>query len=260
MPERAKHEPGTPSWIDVSSRDLPATKDFYTQLFGWELLEYPVEEAGGYGMFQLRGKNVAGFGPLMDESAPPAWTTYVTVTDADEAAVKVEKAGGKVLMAPMQVMAAGRMAVFADPTGGVFSVWEPGEHIGAELVNEPGSLTWNELMVRDAGTAEAFYTEVFGWTIEKVPMDGAEYTVLRLGERPIGGLMTMGDRFPAEVRTHWNVYIAVEDADATAEKAEALGGKVSVPPTDIPEVGRFAVLNGPSGEVVSIMQNFGPTD
>jgi predicted enzyme related to lactoylglutathione lyase len=260
MPERAKHEPGTPSWIDVSSRDLPATKDFYTELFGWELLEYPVEEAGGYGMFQLRGKNVAGFGPLMDESAPPAWTTYITVADAEETTAKVERAGGKVLLPPMQVMAAGKMAVYADPTGGVFSVWEPGEHIGAELVNEPGSLTWNELTIRDAEVGKDFYTEVFGWKTEQVPMRGFEYTVLRLGERGIGGLMPMGDEFPPEMPTHWMVYIAVDDADATAKRAEELGGTISVPPTDIPEIGRFAVLNGPSGEVFSILKNAGPTD
>ncbi|MGH9246462.1 MAG: VOC family protein [Acidimicrobiales bacterium] len=260
MPERQQYEPGTPCWVDISSGDLDATKAFYAALFGWETFDYPQEEAGGYGMFLLRGKHVAGYGPTQDEAQPTAWTTYMSVDDADDTAARVEKAGGAVLIPPMDVFDAGRMAIFADPTGGVFGVWQPRGHIGADVVNEPSSLTWNELTIRDPEAGKAFYTEVFGWTAEASAMGGGvEYTVLNLGDRSIGGLLPMGEQFPAEVPTYWNVYFAVADCDESAKKVEELGGKVTVPPTTMEGVGRMAVVSGPAGEAFTLMKNEGPT-
>ena len=96
----------------------------------------PRPEAGGYGMFQIDGKNVAGLGPQMNTEMPPYWNVYVTVTDADETLKKVAANGGTAVMGPMEVFEAGTMGVAQDAVGSFVSVWQPNQHIGAQLVNE----------------------------------------------------------------------------------------------------------------------------
>lgn len=260
MPDVDQYAPGTPSWIDVSARDLDVAAAFYGGLFGWETEETgPVEETGGYRMFTLRGRHVAGLGPHRPDGPPPMWTTYVTVADADASCAVARDAGGQVFMEPFEVMGAGRMAVLADPQGAVFCLWQPLAHPGARIVNEPGSLVWNELTVRDTAPEPAFYGALFGWTGEVAPMGGTEYTTWNLDGAPVAGMMQMDDRWPAEVPAHWMVYIAVADADATVATAAELGGAVIVPMTEIP-IGRFALLADPSGATFSVIQmNPAPT-
>ena len=175
MPERAEYAPGTPSWVDIGT-DVEAAKQFYGGLFGWGGRDAgPAEETGGYGFFVKGEKLVAGYGP-QQSPGPPNWTTYVSVDDADDITKKVEAAGGTVVVAPMQVMTAGRMAVFQDAQGAFISAWEPGGHKGAEVVNESGAMSWNELNTRDVEGSKAFYREVFGW--EPGP-DGTEVATVR---------------------------------------------------------------------------------
>ncbi|WP_216214068.1 VOC family protein [Amycolatopsis aidingensis] len=245
------HQPGTPSWVDLGAPDPQAAAEFYAALLSWETSE-PDAAAGGYRMATLKGHPVAGIGPRQQPDIPPYWTTYVTVASAEDTTELVRKAGGQVLVEPMDVMDFGRMAVFADPAGTPFSVWQAKAHIGAGVVNEPGALCWNELTTRDAERAKAFYHEVFGWEAETRDMDGVDYTEWKLDGRTIGGMMPMDDSWPADLPSHWMVYFAVADTDETAAKVTELGGTVSVPPTDIP-VGRFAVLNDPGGAVFSVI-------
>jgi predicted enzyme related to lactoylglutathione lyase len=258
LPEITKHEPGTPSWADVSSPDIEAAVSFYEQLFGWEASEPgDPEETGGYRMFTRGGKAVAGAGPTRSEEQPPAWMTYVTVADAEAAAERAKAAGGAVVVEPMDVMTAGRMAVLADPAGAVFAVWQPREHIGAELVNEPGSMTWNELRTRDTEGAKRFYGELFGWD-GMAYSEMEAYTVWTLGgnapENGKGGMIDMdGTEMPAEVPPHWDVTFAVEDADQTAERAKELGGNVVFGPMDI-AVGRMAGIQDPTGAMFSVIK------
>ncbi len=248
-----QYAPGTPSWIDVSSPDPDAAAAFYTAVFGWEATEPgPVEETGGYRMFQRDGKSIAGLGPVQ-QGAPPAWTTYVTVADADASVAAATQAGAQPLLPPMDVLRAGRMAILADPTGAVVALWQPRDHIGAELVNEPGTLVWNELSTRDAAAAQAFYATLFGWTFETAPTSGGEYTTARLGERPVAGMMEMGDQFPAEIPPHWGHYIAVEDLDATLAAVTANGGTTLFGPMSI-DIGRFATVADPFGAAFSVIQ------
>ncbi len=148
MPRIDSYSPGTPSWVDLASPDVEASVAFYGGLFGWEAPEL-APEAGGYRTFELGGVAVAGCGPIMMEGQPPAWLTYVSVDDADGAVARITEAGGTVYVQPMDVLDVGRMAVFADPTGGACAVWQAKAHIGAGLVNEPGALVWNELATRD---------------------------------------------------------------------------------------------------------------
>jgi uncharacterized protein len=250
MPDYA---PGTPSWVDLGSPDVDASISFYGSLFGWTASEPGPPEAGGYRFFLQDGQMVGGIGPLMMEGQPPAWLNYVSVADADETARKARDAGGTVFVEPTDVMDVGRFSVLADPTGAALGLWQPRRHTGAELVNEPVSLTWNELETRDPEAAKPFYDALFGWEAETTEMGGGEYTTWRLDGQPVGGMADITGRVPDAVPAHWLAYFAVADTDATAARAQELGGDVNVPPMDIP-AGRFAVLGDPHGAVFGVVR------
>ncbi|HEX4703991.1 MAG TPA: VOC family protein [Pseudonocardiaceae bacterium] len=251
--EMTSYKPGTPSWVDLGSPNIEESAAFYSALFGWGVLP-AMPDSGGYRMCHLHGKPVAAFGTQTMPDVPPFWTTYISVADADATAKAVEAAGGQTLVPVMDVFTAGRMAVFMDPTGAPISIWQPGDHIGASFVNEPGALSWNELTTRKTDEGTAFYTEAFGWTADPQPMGPITYTVWMLDGNPIGGMMPMDENWPAEVPSHWAVYFTVEDTDATVAKVVELGGSVVAPPQDIPQ-GRFAALRDPHGAAFSVIAN-----
>jgi hypothetical protein len=270
VPERDGYIPGVPCWIDTSQPDPEAAVAFYSGLFDWQFEDaMPPGSDGKYFIARLRGGDVAAVGSIPD-GAPPmaAWNTYVWVEAADDTAAKVAEARGTVLMEPFDVMDAGRMAVFADPEGAVFFVWQAKQHRGAGIVNEAGSLNFNGLGTRDVAGARAFYGSVFGWEtlalgggVEMWTLPGyGDYLEQRdpgLRERlasiggPVGfehvvaSINPIGDDQP-DVPAHWSVTFAVDDADATAAKAAELGGQVIVAPFDAPWV-RTAVLADPQG-------------
>lgn len=250
------HAPGTPSWVELSSPDPAASAAFYGQLMGWSTSEPgPVEQTGGYRLFQQDGQNVAGLTRHMQDDQQTAWTTYIGVADADEIAEKVTAAGGKVLFGPMDMSDDGRAAYFVDPTGAVFAVWQPKDFPGADLVNVPNSFCWNEVLTRDAETDKAFYTTVFGWTAGRPQFEGAPetYTVWELDGKPVGGMMEINEYFPPDLPPHWSVCFAVADCDATVAKAGELGASVTAEPMDM-QIGRFAGLVDPQGAAFAIMQ------
>lgn len=248
MTEMTAYPPGTPSWIDIGVSDIPAASAFYSALFGWDTDDLG-EEAGHYTMCLLRGKPVAAIGPAQNPG-PPVWTTYITVADVDATAAQITAAGGTVVVPPFDVMEAGRMAVAQDPTGAFFSVWQAKGSIGAEIVNEPGTLCWNELNTRDVDTALAFYEKVFGLEAQRSP----EYNELKLGDRVVAGCMQMPPMIPAEVPAHWLVYFAVEDIESATAKAKSLGAQAMVEAMQAGDVGRFSVLGDPMGAVFAIIQ------
>ena len=255
MPERTSYTQGTPNWVDLQTSDQDAAKAFYAGLFGWSYDDQPMPQGPVYSMALLGGHPVAAIAPQPPEMAaagvPPMWNTYIAVDSVDEAAGKVEAAGGKVAMAPFDIMDAGRMAFVMDPAGAPVALWQAGQHIGATLVNEPGTLTWNELITADPG-AFKFYSDVLGLSTSTMDMGagGGEYTMFEVGGQPVGG--SMPPQAPG-VPNHWHVYFAVDDADATAAKAAELGGTVIMPPFDTP-VGRIAVLGDPQGAVFSVIK------
>jgi predicted enzyme related to lactoylglutathione lyase len=250
MVEMTEYTPGTPSWVDVSTPDMEATKAFYGGLFGWGAMSYP--EMGGYTNFSVNGKLVCGAAPTMSPDQPPAWSTYICVADADATAQAVRDNGGQVAFPPMDVMELGRMAIFSDPTGASFGVWQPGEHKGAQIVYEPGAVGWNELDTRDMDVAKAFYTKVFPWTA-KTNGEGADaYTEWQLDGRSIAGGMVIGGAIPLDVPPNWLTYFVVSDSDATAAKVKELGGTVRMSGMDTP-YGRVAVVADPHGAVFAII-------
>jgi uncharacterized protein len=263
MPERSEYAPGTPSWVDLATPNLEASEAFYGTLFGWAFDAQDTGDANNpYVLATQSGKAVAGMMNLTPEmregGMPPVWSTYVTVEDVDTSAAKAKDLGGSVMREPMDVMNAGRMAVLADPTGAVFCLWQPKQHIGAQIVNEPCALAWNELITPDVDTAATFYRELFGWNPSPMPMgDGPPYTVWMLGDdNGIGGAMPP----PMEgMPPFWGVYFAVVDTDATVARAKELGASVLADPMDIPDVGRIAALADPQGAVFSIIKNATPT-
>jgi predicted enzyme related to lactoylglutathione lyase len=262
MSERDGYEQGTPSWVDHTSPDPEGAARFYGELFGWEAKNVmPVDAPQRYLIASQRGRSVAGIGSAPPDSpAPPSWTTYVAVDDADEIAGRVARAGGSVLADPFDVFDAGRLAVLADPGGAVVGIWQAGTNTGAELVNEPGALTWNELNTRDPDAAAAFYGEVFGWRAVPVSDVGVSYTVWHLAgdesDDPgtgIGGMIAMSpDLFPPEVPPHWLVYFGVEEAPAALGRAQELGASVVSGPFETPG-GPVAVLTDPTGAAFAVV-------
>jgi predicted enzyme related to lactoylglutathione lyase len=245
-----KYEPGVPSWVDIGSPDPQGAADFYGALFGWDAPEGP-PETGGYRVAMVGDRAVAGIGPAQNPG-PPFWATYVDVDSADEAAERVTAAGGQVIVPPMDVLDVGRMAVFTDTIGAFFSVWQPGTHPGAQLVNEPGTWSWSELLTTDVEASKAFYGAVFGWTANTVGVGDGEYTEWHVDGRSIAGMMEKPPMLPAEVPPHWAVYFAVADTDAAVARVAELGGSVMMPPMDI-EPGRFAVVADPYGATFNVI-------
>lgn len=239
------YRPGTPCWVDLGTTSPDDAAGFYGAVFGWSVAP-AAPNSGGYRMALLGSHPVAGIGPVAQPGIPPSWTTYISVDSADETARRVADHGGAVLMPPMDVFSFGRMAVFQDPQGAVFAVWQPGTHVGAGLVNEANTLAWNELMADDVESAKDFYGAVFGWTSHDEPMPEMTYTTFQMEGQPVAGMMPRPPGVPAQVPSCWNVYFAVDDVDATCERAAECGGSVMMGPMDIAP-GRFAVLSDPQG-------------
>ncbi|CAM5632458.1 Hydroxylase OS=Streptomyces aurantiogriseus OX=66870 GN=GCM10010251_91820 PE=4 SV=1 [Streptomyces aurantiogriseus] len=170
------------------------------------------------------------------------------VSDADVCARMIDEAGGQVLVGPMDVFDIGRFVVALDPGGAAFQLWQARTFPGAGVFNAPGSLGWVELMTRDTARAEAFYTTVFGWTVNT----SEHYTQWGVGGADFGGMITMDDKFPPEVPSHWLPYFAVADVDATAATAEQADGTALMEPTSVPDGPRIAVLRDPQGAVFGV--------
>ena len=244
MGERTSYTPGTFSWAELVTSDADAAKGFYTQLFGWEYEDNPTGPDGPvYTMAKRDGHYVAAlFG---DDSQPPHWNCYVTVASADETAQKANDLGATVVAEPFDVMEVGRMAVITDPTGATLCLWEPRAHIGANLVNTPGAMTWNDLVTPDPERAGEFYGALFGWTFEEMPESGG-YRVIRNGDRSNGGIL------PQEGQAAWIPYFGHDDTERVTGQIGDLGGHLYNGPVQVP-AGIFAVLGDPQGAVFAVL-------
>ena len=270
MPERDGYIPGVPCWVDTNQPDPSAAVDFYGGLFGWELEDVmPPGSPGPYFIARIRGGDTAAISTQeQGASAPAVWNTYIWVDSADETSARARDAGGTVVMEPFDVGDSGRMAVLADLEGAEFRIWQPKQHKGARIVNEHGSVNFNNLHTRDLEKAKAFYGAVFGWdtlspggemVMWSLPGYGDHLEQSAPGLRAqmaemgapsgfadvVAGIIPIVDQ-EGEQAPHWSVTFAVDDADAIARKAASLGGEVSVPPFDAPWV-RTTVITDPQG-------------
>lgn len=275
MSERDGYIPGVPCWADTSQPDPEAALGFYRGLFGWEFENVsPEGSEGSYFIGHIRGGDVAAVGSIAEGAPAMAmWNTYVWVDSADETAAKAHDAGGEA-MEPFDVRDSGRMAVLTDPEGAVFCVWQPKEHRGAKVVNEHGSVNFNGLATRDPERAKAFYGAVFGWQTLALP-SGVMWTLPGYGDHleaaspglrqqmtqmgaPDGFIDVVAAVNPiadddSTTPAHWSVTFAVDDADATAEQAKAIGGEVVAGPLDAPWI-RMAVIKDPQGATFNASQ------
>ncbi len=253
MPDAKTFVTNAPAWVDLSSKDADASRDYYAKLFGWKV-EIAGPDAGGYALAKLGGKDVAGIGPAQDPNAPTAWNLYIGTRDVDALAKKVEAAGGKVVAPPFDVLKSGRMAAFQDPSGAFISAWQPNEMYGAEVMGKAGAYSWAELNARGFDKAKGFYQTVFGWTQKVSPMGEGQgdYTEFQHDGQSIAGGMDMNPMVPAEVPSYWMVYFGVEDVDKAHQKAIDLGGKEMLGPQDFPG-GRFSILSDPQGAAFGLL-------
>lgn len=257
MPIVTEHAPGAFCWPELSTHGAPAAKEFYTSLFGWKAEDGEVSPGVIYTMLTLSGKNIGALYEMHADQAklgiPPHWLQYVAVADVEETARRAKAAGGTGVMAPFDVFDIGRMTLFQDPTGASIAAWQAKKAIGAEIVDEVGTPAWRELATRDPEAASRFYSQVFGWSFDAREMGGFTYHYITLNGKQNGGMMPM-DAAWGDIPSHWMTYFRVADCDESARRAGELGAKTLVPPTDIPNVGRFSCQQDPQGAPFSIIQ------
>jgi uncharacterized protein len=249
-----QHAAGTFSWAELATTDAAGAKKFYGPLLGWAIEDMPAGPDMIYSMCKVGSEYASALYQMGADmkGVPPHWASYITVSDVDATAKQVVEQGGKLVKEPFDVMDVGRMAVATDPTGAMFCLWTAKKHIGAGVLHEPGAMTWNELFTSDVDRAGKFYASVIGWSTEAVDMGKmGVYTLFNRPGEPgnAGGMMPLTQ---PGVPPHWLVYFAVTDCDQSAKRAQELGGKLLSPPMDIPNVGRFAVVQDPQGATFAL--------
>lgn len=253
-----EHAPGTFCWPELYTPDQQGAKKYYCGLFDWEVREIPMGPAAVYTIFTSGGRDAAAcYGTVAATGGDPArshWMPYVSVASADDAAARARAAGGSVKKEPFDVPATGRMAALEDPSGAAFCVWQAKGHIGVGVLGEAATLAWTELMTTDPEGAKGFYRVVFGWGVGQSRMaDSSRYDLFLRGDSPAGGMIAITPRM-GPLRPCWMSYFGAESCDDKVERSRSLGGTISVPATDVPEVGRFACLVDPWGAHFGIIQ------
>jgi len=245
------HLPGKFIWFEHVSPDLAQARTFYQPLFDWHVESMPMD-GGSYPMI-LNPRN-EGIGGL--RQAQPGersrWVSYLSVDDVDTRYRQALAAGAKPIQPPTEFAPVGRGAAFKDPTGAELWIWtsRDGDRPDTETP-QPGDWSWNELWTPDVPMASAFYETVFGYRIDTMDMgpQGA-YLLLKAGDKPRAGLTQSAQ--PA-APPMWLPYVTVADCDATAEHAGRLGGQTLLGASDVPGVGRFAILLDPVGAAFAVL-------
>lgn len=254
MAEGMGHGQHRPIWVDLSSSDAAASRDFYARLFGWEMQVNDDPQYGGYALAQLNGSDVAGIGAQMSEGAPTAWTIYIGTADATAAVQKAAEAGGTVISEPFDIGDQGRMAIVQDPTGAFVGIWQALKMTGFQT-DAAGSFGWAELSARGIEAALPFYRTVFGWTAKRSPMGEGQpdYIEFQVDGRSVAGGMEISPGLPAEVPSYWMAYFNVADVDDAYQRALAAGAAEMVAPSEFPG-GRFAILMDPQGAMFGLLR------
>jgi hypothetical protein len=252
MGERNGYAPGTFCWSELSTSDQSAAKTFYAGLFGWEADDRPVGEDSYYSMQLRDGKLVAAIAgqpqQQRDAGVPPLWNSYVWVDDADATVARAVELGATAHAPAFDVMQAGRMAVIQDPQGAYFMLWQPHEHRGAQLVNAPGALVWNELQSPAPDASGDFYSALFSWEVEQFPGMDRVYLAIKNAGANNGAISELTQ---PGAPPHWLVYFGTEDAQAALSKVTELGGSVLAGPIDI-GIAKIGIVADPQGAVFAL--------
>jgi uncharacterized protein len=253
-----KHPSGSFCWFELATTDQNAAKKFYTSLFGWSVEDNPIGPDDFYSMFKLEGRDTGAAYTMRKEQraqgVPPHWMLYISVPSADDAVAQAAQLGGTVLAPAFDVMEIGRMAVIQDPTGAIFSVWQPKLHSGTAIAGADGTVCWADLSTPDPARAQQFYSSLFGWELMKDPKDPSGYIHIKNGEHFIGGIPPAEHRNPNSP-PHWLLYFQAADAEAATGKAAQLGGKVLMPPRKMENVGTWSIVADPQGAVFALFKS-----
>jgi predicted enzyme related to lactoylglutathione lyase len=254
MTEATWYSQGAFCWAELATTDFDGAKAFYGEAFGLGIEETTIP-GGVYAQLLKNDKYVAGLTEQQEDERergiPPHWNTYIAVDDAELVAKEAEQLGATIVAPAFDVLESGRMAVVLDPTGGAIGFWQAKEHIGAALYGEEGTITWWELMTPDPKRAAEFYSKLFGYGTEDFPVPNGTYTVLTHKGEQAAGIMQSPQ---AEMPAAWTPYFNVANADATLERATALGAGAMMPVTEMPGVGRFSWITDPQGAVIAFIQ------
>lgn len=253
MAEKTTYAPGSFCWMELATSNQQSAKQFYSSLFGWNPNDQPIGPDAFYTMLEVGGKSVGAlYGMDKDQLArgiPPHWNAYIAVENVDEATKKAASLGARVAMEPFDVMDVGRMSIIFDPPGAQLCLWQPKQHQGAQLVDDPGAFCWYELNTNDPERAKEFYTKLFGWEAG----GNEQYVEWKRDGKSFGGMMKIKAEW-GNVPPHWLSYVHVPNVEEYAAKAKSLGANVVVPPMDIPNTGKFAIFNDPQGAGLAIWQ------
>jgi len=252
------HANGSFCWIELGTTDQSAAKTFYQSLFGWAPNDFPMGPSGTYTIFRLNGRDAAAGYQLnpaqLAQHVPPHWMLYIQVENVDSSAAKVQPLGGTTILAPFDVMDAGRMSVIQDPTGPYFCLWQPKRKAGIGISHVHGTLCWADLCTSDPQAATKFYSGLLGWKFEAGENDKSGYLHIKNGDHHIGGVPPAKHLQPG-VPPHWLAYFLADDVDTTANKAKEMGAKLSLPPMSVEGVGRMSVIADPQGAVFAIFKS-----
>jgi predicted enzyme related to lactoylglutathione lyase len=240
-------------WHELHTGDRPKAAKFYKQLLGWETKDVPMGPGEPYTLCQRDGKDFAGITKSMaPANVPPHWLPYIGVDDVDRSAAKIKELGGKVMMAPTDIPNVGRFAAVADPQGAAFAIYKSASPYPPEPEIPPvGAFCWEELHTSDPAAATKFYAAAFGYSVQEMEMGpGSTYRILKRGDLQTAGVMKSMPGAPPQ--PHWVEYVAVKNVDESTRNAKELGAQVHMPPTDIPNIGRFSVIGDPTGAAIAL--------
>jgi predicted enzyme related to lactoylglutathione lyase len=262
MAEVTKHCPGMFCWVELNTVDALAANRFYGEMFGWRRSFMPLDDGSFYTLLQLDGKDVGAFHEIFEEALEPetttGWRLYIATDNVDQSVQKALSLGGALVTPPVEVSDVGRVAVMQDPTGAVFALWQARNHIGAEVVNQSGALSWQELITTDFETAKQFYSNLFGWQTQTRAAGARSYTTFKPKKSSLesGGIQPLHGPLQetlSENGSQWLASFAVENFEQSLHKAQRLGATLKTPPAEVPNVGRYAVLEDPQGALFSLV-------
>lgn len=259
MPVVSSHEKGSPCWFELATKDQKGANEFYTSLFGWQVVDSPIGEGMTYSIYKLNNQDVGACYTMMPDmvsaGVPPHWAVYFCTPDADASVTKATELGGSVKSGAFDVGDFGRMAVLADQEGAVFSVWQAKQHMGARIYGEMNTVCWAELATRDVDKAAKFYNGMFEWSTKDSvgqPVRYVEYTP-KGSQAPAGGMLQMDEQWGG-MPSFWGIYFRVADIETAIAQIRQLGGSVKHGPFEAPNVGQIAVCADPADALFYLVQ------